>query len=131
MATKITSSSNAATTTNMPSTSLTSSLASKFLTSYSSLGHENLNIFPARSSEKLYTKHQSSNCKTEFSLSNLTQMNAHNTNKLHTTSNDENKSKPFRLNDLVWAKLKNFPWWPCQIVRDLVDNNEYFKIIGN
>lgn len=38
--------------------------------------------------------------------------------------------KPFDLNDLVWAKLKNFPWWPCQIVRDLVGDNEFHKLIG-
>lgn len=35
----------------------------------------------------------------------------------------------FNLNHLVWAKLNNFPWWPCKIVND--SNNEYTKIIDN
>jgi hypothetical protein len=34
----------------------------------------------------------------------------------------------FKINDLVWAKLDNFPWWPCQIITD--SNNQFFKIIG-
>jgi len=34
----------------------------------------------------------------------------------------------FTLNHLVWAKLNNFPWWPCKIVCD--PNNEFSKIIG-
>lgn len=32
------------------------------------------------------------------------------------------------LNTLVWAKLNNFPWWPCKIVCD--SNSEFSKIIG-
>lgn len=34
----------------------------------------------------------------------------------------------FNLNNLVWAKLYNFPWWPCKIVSD--SNNEFSKVIG-
>ena len=40
-------------------------------------------------------------------------------------SNDDIK---FTLNNLIWAKLDNFPWWPCKIVQD--SNNEFTKIIG-
>ena len=34
----------------------------------------------------------------------------------------------FNLNNLVWAKLNTYPWWPCKIVND--SNNECSKIVG-
>lgn len=35
-------------------------------------------------------------------------------------SSDESQKvrPPFRKHDLVWAKLKNHPWWPCRILND-------------
>ena len=34
----------------------------------------------------------------------------------------------FGLNSLVWAKLNNYPWWPCKVVNDT--NNEFSKVVG-
>ena len=34
----------------------------------------------------------------------------------------------YQLHDLVWAKLNNFPWWPCKIINDV--NNQFTKNIG-
>ena len=34
----------------------------------------------------------------------------------------------YHLHDLVWAKLNNFPWWPCKIINDV--NNQFTKNIG-
>lgn len=39
-----------------------------------------------------------------------------------------NEDVKFTLNNLIWAKLEHFPWWPCKIVQD--PNNEFTKIIG-
>jgi hypothetical protein len=32
------------------------------------------------------------------------------------------------LNSLVWAKLNNFPWWPCKIVNDA--SGQFSKLVG-
>ena len=29
--------------------------------------------------------------------------------------NDEEKEGEYKVSDLVWAKVRNFPWWPGQI----------------
>jgi hypothetical protein len=71
---------------------------------------------------------QSSNCKTEIKNSYLEINSVYNHLK-RPLQQDESLCQ-FSLNDLVWAKLKNSPWWPCQIVRDLVGDNEFRKIIG-
>ena len=122
MATKITSSSNI---TIQPSSSTSST--QYFNTNFSVQKESNLTLYTKSSQPQMYTL-QSSNFKTELaSLDSKT--NPINKFKNINDNNQPNR-KPFDLNDLVWAKFKNFPWWPCQIVRDLIDNNEYFKIIG-
>ncbi|RNA35008.1 histone-lysine N-methyltransferase NSD2 isoform X1 [Brachionus plicatilis] len=50
--------------------------------------------------------------------------------------NQSQKTRPvFRKNDLVWAKLKNHPWWPCRILNEIFnkigENYTYFvELIG-
>nr|QDG00787.1 histone-lysine N-methyltransferase NSD2-2 [Brachionus koreanus] len=50
-------------------------------------------------------------------------------------SNESQKTRPlFKKHDLVWAKLKNQPWWPCRILNDsnqIGENYVYFvELIG-
>ena len=88
-------------------------------------GNLNQSYLLNKSSEQ---QNQSSDCKTELTNSYPTTISVYD----HSTKPfqlDECLGQ-FRLNDLVWAKLKNSPWWPCQIVRDLIDNNEFCKMIG-
>ncbi len=40
----------------------------------------------------------------------------------------------FNLDDLVWAKLNNHPWWPCKIVKcksNLPNEDTYVKLNGS
>ena len=56
---------------------------------------------------------------------------AQNEQRLPRPSNidESQKNRPvFNLNDLVWAKLNNHPWWPCRIVSD--NYNIFHRRIG-
>ena len=44
-----------------------------------------------------------------------------------------NMDSGLHVGKLVWAKLENFPWWPCRIVResssDCAGNNERYFLV--
>lgn len=62
---------------------------------------------------------------------NFSSTNNNNTNNIqssHPQVQQYHHELIFQLDDLVWAKLNNHPWWPCKIVKDNL--NSFFKING-
>jgi hypothetical protein len=47
------------------------------------------------------------------------------TNNNTTTTNNNNLPVNFNLDDLVWAKIMGFPWWPCRLIKD--EFNSFYR----
>ena len=43
---------------------------------------------------------------------------------------EQKEKQDFIVNELCWAKIKGYPWWPA-IIRDIfIENNKKFYFVG-
>jgi hypothetical protein len=81
------------------------------------------NMIPSGSNLSAYRSMSYGNATISNTDNSMINAHMHSHNNLSVT-NSKLHAK-FNLDDLVWAKIMGFPWWPCRLIKD--EYNSFFR----